>query len=45
MYSYKGVFIAQLLTYPPAKIPIMPSNCYKYRIFRGHLGNIKSTTI
>ena len=42
LYSHRGVFIAQRLTYPLAKIPIMPPNCPKYRIFRGLLGNIKS---
>ena len=39
----KGVLIAQRLTYPLAKIPIMPPNCPKYRIFRGLLGNITFT--
>jgi len=38
-----GVFIAQWLNYPLVKIPTIPSNCHKYRIFRGLLGNIKFT--
>ena len=37
----RGVFIAQLLTYPLAKITIMPSNCHKYRISHGLPGNNK----
>ena len=41
MYSYRGVFIAQRLTYPLATIPILPPNCPKYRIFHGLFGNIK----
>jgi len=39
----RGVFIAQWLTYPLARIPTMPPNCPKYRIFRGLLGNITFT--
>ena len=37
------VFIALRLTYPLGKIPLMPPNCPKYRIFHGLLGNIEST--
>ena len=39
----RGVFIAQWLTYPLARIPTMPPNCPKYRIFRGLSSNIKYT--
>ena len=40
----RGVFIAQWLTYPLAKVAEMPSNCYKYRIFSGLSGNINFTS-
>ena len=39
----RGLFIAQWLTYPLARIPKMPPNCPKYRIFHGLLGNITFT--
>jgi len=41
LYSYRGVFIAQRLTYPLATIPILPPNCPRYRIFHGLFGIIK----
>ena len=41
LYSYRGVFIAQRLTYPLATIPILPPNCPKYIIFHGLFGNIE----